>query len=83
MGVLPLQFLEGESVETLGLTGEEVFEVRGLQAAVEGVGPATVTVSADGRTFRATVRLDTAREADYYRHGGIMQYVLRNLLTDR
>jgi aconitate hydratase len=81
MGVLPLQFLEGESVETLGLTGEEVFEVRGLQAAVESAGPATVTVSADGRSFRATVRLDTAREAEYYRHGGIMRYVLRGLLA--
>jgi aconitate hydratase len=80
MGVLPLQFADGESVESLGLTGEEVFEVRGLRDAVDGGGPATVTVLADGRPFSATVRLDTAREAEYFRHGGIMRYVLRGLL---
>ena len=80
MGVLPLQFPDGESVESLGLTGEEVFEVRGLRDAVDGGGPATVTVLADGRPFSATVRLDTAREAEYFRHGGIMRLVLRGLL---
>ncbi len=80
MGVLPLQFADGDSVESLGLTGEEVFEVRGLAAAVDGGGPATVTVLADGRPFSATVRLDTAREAEYFRHGGIMPFVLRGLL---
>jgi aconitate hydratase len=79
MGVLPLQFLDGESAESLGLTGTETFEVRGLRAAVEDGAP-TVTVLADGRSFRARVRLDTRREADYYRHGGIMHYVLRGLL---
>ena len=83
MGVLPLQFLDGESAETLGLTGEETFSVRGLDAATTGRGPATVTVTADGREFSARVRLDTRREAEYYRHGGIMQYVLRGLLTER
>ena len=80
MGVLPLQFAVGESVESLGLTGEEVFEVRGLRDAVDGGGPATVTVLADGRPFSATVRLDTAREAEYFRHSGIMRHVLRGLL---
>jgi aconitate hydratase len=81
MGVLPLQFLEGESAATLGLSGEETFEVRGLDEAV-GDGARTVTVLADGRPFPATVRLDTRREAEYYRHGGIMRYVVRRLLTD-
>jgi aconitate hydratase len=82
MGVLPLQFLEGEDAGTLGLTGHEVFEVRGLAAAVAAAGgPATVTVSADGRAFRARVRLDTAREAQHYRHGGIMRFVLREVLA--
>jgi aconitate hydratase len=81
MGVLPLQFLDGQNADSLGLTGTEVFEVRGLAAAVDQRGgPATVTVSADGRTFRARVRLDTAREADHYRHGGIMPFVVRTLL---
>ncbi|MCV2490775.1 aconitate hydratase [Geodermatophilus sp. YIM 151500] len=81
MGVLPLQFLDGEDADTLGLTGTEVFDIRGLAEAVALRGrPATVAVSADGRSFRARVRLDTAREADYYRHGGIMRFVVRNLL---
>jgi aconitate hydratase len=82
MGVLPLQFLDGEDAASLGLTGEETFEVRGLADAVEH-GAGTVTVLADGRPFTATVRLDTRREADYYRNGGIMQYVLRGLLVAR
>ncbi|WP_448624342.1 aconitate hydratase AcnA [Geodermatophilus sp. URMC 64] len=81
MGVLPLQFLDGENADTLGLTGTEVFDVHGLAEAVaRRGGPATVTVLADGRPFRARVRLDTAREADYYRHGGIMRFVVRDLL---
>jgi aconitate hydratase len=83
MGVLPLQFLDGENVETLGLTGQEVFSVRGLAAATTGEGNATVTVTADDRSFTARVRLDTQREAEYYRHGGIMRYVLRGLLAER
>jgi aconitate hydratase len=81
MGVLPLQFRAGESAAGRGLTGEEVFEIRGLREAVERGG--TVTVLADGRPFEATVRLDTEREADYHRHGGIMRYVLRRLLADQ
>ncbi|WP_448616478.1 aconitate hydratase AcnA [Modestobacter sp. URMC 112] len=81
MGVLPLQFLDGENADTLGLTGNEVLDVRGVAEAVaQAGGPATVTVVADGRPFQARVRLDTAREADYYRHGGIMRFVVRGLL---
>ena len=79
MGVLPLQFQPGEGATALGLTGEETYEVRGLAQALQGTG--TVTVLADGRPFRATVRLDTEREADYHRHGGILPYVLRRLLA--
>ena len=79
MGVLPLQFQAGEGAAALRLTGEETYEVRGLRDAVERRG--TVTVLADGRTFRAIVRIDTEREADYYRHGGILPYVLRRLLA--
>ncbi|MFB9662790.1 aconitate hydratase AcnA [Glycomyces mayteni] len=70
MGVLPLQFLPGESAETLGLTGFETY-------TVTGIGETTATVRADGREFRVTVRLDTPREVAYHRHGGIMPYVLR------
>jgi aconitate hydratase len=82
MGVLPLQFLDGQNADSLGLTGTEVFEIRGLAEAVDQRGgPAAVTVSADGWTFRARVRLDTARETDHYRHGGIMPFVVRTLLS--
>jgi aconitate hydratase len=83
MGILPLQFLDGDSADSLGLTGEETFCVSGLDAATTGSGAATVTVTADGRAFPARVRLDTRREAEYYRHGGIMRYVLRGLLAER
>ncbi len=77
MGILPLQFLPGESRETLGLTGREEFSVHGVEN-----GEATeVTVRADGIEFRATVRLDTPREREYLRHGGILPYVLRKLLS--
>ena len=78
MGVLPLQFPDGETRESLGLTGEETFSIAGLAGATDA--PREVTVTADGREFRARVRIDTPGEADYYRHGGIMQYVLRSLL---
>jgi len=86
MGVLPLQFPEGESAASLGLTGEETFDILGIEELNSGTTPSTVTVRAtapDGRTteFQAVVRIDTPGEADYYRHGGIMQYVLRNLLN--
>jgi len=80
MGVLPLQYESGQSAETLGLTGEETFTVTGAEALNDGTIPRTVTVSADGQEFTAVVRIDTPGEADYYRHGGIMQYVLRSLL---
>ncbi len=80
MGVLPLQYLPGENAGSLGLTGREVFEITGIEALNSGQTPREVTVTADGKEFRATVRIDTPGEADYYRHGGIMQYVLRSLL---
>ncbi|MEV5573083.1 aconitate hydratase AcnA [Spirillospora sp. NPDC052269] len=80
MGVLPLQFKDGESAASLGLTGTETFEITGVEKLNEGETPREVTVKADGREFQAVVRIDTPGEADYYRNGGIMQYVLRNLL---
>jgi aconitate hydratase len=80
MGVLPLQFKDGESVESLGLTGQETFDIVGAEAMNDGDTPSEVTVRADGREFQAVVRIDTPGEGDYYRHGGIMQYVLRSLL---
>ncbi|HEY0717209.1 MAG TPA: aconitate hydratase [Streptosporangiaceae bacterium] len=79
MGVLPLQFLPGESVSSLGLTGRETFEITGITELNSGKVPTEVTVTADGQEFRAKVRIDTPGEAAYYRHGGIMQYVLRSL----
>jgi len=81
MGVLPLQYRPGESAASLGLTGHEVFDVLGIEAINSGPVPREVTVRADGREFRAVVRIDTPGEAEYYRHGGIMQYVLRSLLA--
>jgi aconitate hydratase len=80
MGVLPLQFKPGDSVESLGLTGHEVFDVSGVEAMNSDDTPREVTVRADDKTFQAVVRIDTPGEAEYYRHGGIMQYVLRSLL---
>ncbi len=80
MGVLPLQYPQGENAESLGLTGEETFTITGVTALNEGTTPKTVKVKADDVEFDAVVRIDTPGEADYYRHGGIMQYVLRNLL---
>jgi aconitate hydratase len=81
MGVLPLQFKPGESAESLGLTGQEVFDVEGIEQLNEGTIPTEVAVTANGKKFNAIVRIDTPGEADYYRHGGIMQYVLRSLLA--
>jgi aconitate hydratase A / 2-methylisocitrate dehydratase len=81
MGVLPLQFKPGESAETLGLTGQETFSIEGITRLNEGTTPAEVEVTADGKRFTAVVRIDTPGEADYYRHGGIMQYVLRTLIA--
>ncbi|MEV5150757.1 aconitate hydratase AcnA [Streptomyces werraensis] len=81
MGVLPLQFPEGHTAESLGLTGEETFSVSGVTALNEGTTPRTVKVTTDtGVEFDAVVRIDTPGEADYYRNGGILQYVLRSLI---
>ncbi|MGO1955873.1 aconitate hydratase AcnA [Microbacterium sp.] len=90
MGVVPLQFPEGESADSLGLDGTEVFSITGLEELNEGTTPKTVHVvaepsehSAEGRQpveFDAVVRIDTPGEADYYRNGGILQYVLRSLV---
>ncbi len=76
MGILPLQFADGEGREALGLSGRELFSVEGI----EGGEAHEVTVRADDKEFRARVRLDTPREREYYRHGGILRYVLRRLL---
>ncbi|MCD2261853.1 aconitate hydratase [Dietzia aurantiaca] len=85
MGVIPLQFPEGESHETLGLDGTESFDISGIEELNNGTTPETVKVVAtkqDGGTveFDAKVRIDTPGEADYYRNGGILQYVLRNMI---
>ena len=77
MGVLPLQFADGESAASLGLSGEEVFSIGGL-AGVETL-PKAVTVRASDKTFTAKVRIDTPTEEAYYRHGGVLLYVLRQL----
>ena len=84
MGVLPLQFPEGESADSLGLSGEEVFSIEGVTALNDGVTPQTMKVTAerpDGSriVFDGVVRIDTPGERAYYTNGGIMQYVLRNL----
>jgi aconitate hydratase len=86
MGVLPLEFPDGESAESFGLTGEETFDISGITALNDGTVPATVPVTArreDGSevSFDATVRIDTPGEANYYRHGGILQYVLRGMVA--
>ncbi len=79
MGVLPLQFVNGETAQSLGLKGDEVFSIAGVTALNNGAIPKEVTVTAGDKVFKAKVRIDTPGEADYYRHGGIMQYVLRQL----
>jgi aconitate hydratase len=81
MGVLPLQYRPGESAASLGLTGKETFDIRGVEEINSGIIPNELVVTANGKEFRAIVRIDTPGEADYYRHGGIMQYVLRSLLA--
>jgi aconitate hydratase len=80
MGVLPLQYAEGDNAESLGLTGEETFEITGVTTLNDGSTPRTVSVKADDIEFDAILRIDTPGEANYYRNGGIMQYVLRSLL---
>ncbi|MEU4412564.1 MULTISPECIES: aconitate hydratase [Nocardia] len=81
MGVLPLEFPVGETVQSLGLTGEEEFSITGIVGADSGDFPDSVTVTAGDTEFTAKVRIDTPAEASYYRHGGILQYVLRQLLN--
>jgi aconitate hydratase len=76
MGVLPLQFQEGDSVESLGLTGEEEFSITGI----ENGEAKEVTVRAGDKEFTARVRIDTPKEVQYFQHGGILQFVLRGLL---
>ncbi|MFJ9175640.1 aconitate hydratase AcnA [Streptomyces sp. NPDC102360] len=83
MGVVPLQFPEGQSADSLGLTGEETFSIAGLTELNDGTTPSTVKVTTDsGVEFDAVVRIDTPGEADYYRNGGILQYVLRSLISE-
>ncbi|QIS20654.1 aconitate hydratase AcnA [Nocardia terpenica] len=87
MGVIPLQFPEGESAASLKLDGTEVFDIEGITRLNEGVTPKTLKVTAtkengDKITFDAVVRIDTPGEADYYRNGGILQYVLRNMIRN-
>ena len=79
MGVLPLQFVDGQTPQSLGIKGDEVFSITGVTALNDGGIPKEVTVTAGDKSFKAKVRIDTPGEADYYRHGGIMQYVLRQL----
>ena len=79
MGVLPLQYPEGQNRESLGLTGDEEFTITGITALNDGETPRTVKVKAWDVEFDARVRIDTPGEANYYRNGGIMQYVLRSL----
>jgi len=88
MGILPLQFLAGETAESLKLTGEEVVEIVGIREAVEKFSAGrqiTVRATRDGKTteFKAAVRIDTPQEAQYYANGGILQYVLRQLLAGK
>ncbi|MEV0565599.1 aconitate hydratase AcnA [Dactylosporangium sp. NPDC050588] len=81
MGVLPLQYPQGQNAESLGLTGTETFTVTGVEQLNDGTTPRTVKVTTDtGTEFDAVVRIDTPGEADYYRHGGILQYVLRKMI---
>ena len=88
MGILALQFLEGETAHSLGLTGEEVFEITGIRELIGGFAPGrqvNVRATAHGKTteFKALVRIDTPQEAQYYANGGILQFVLRQLLSSK
>jgi aconitate hydratase len=80
MGVLPLQFKDGQTAQSLGLDGTETFAITGITELNKGGIPKEVQVTAGDKSFTAKVRIDTPGEGDYYRHGGIMQYVLRQLL---
>jgi len=79
MGILPLQFADGASVQSLGLTGEETFDIAGIEALATGEVPKELTVRAGDVEFGARVRIDTPMEAEYFRHGGILPYVIRRL----
>ena len=81
MGVLPLEFRDGENAKSLGLDGTEIYSVVGITALNTGGIPKELMVRAGDKSFSAKVRIDTPGEAGYYRHGGIMQYVLRSLLS--
>jgi aconitate hydratase len=88
MGILALQYLEGETAQSLGLTGEEVFEITGIRDLLESFAPGRhvkVRASANGKTTecKALVRIDTPQEAQYYANGGILQFVLRQLLATK
>ncbi len=88
MGILALQFLEGETAQSLGLTGEEVFEIGGIRDLIGSFAPGRqvkVRASANRKTteFKALVRIDTPQEAQYYSNGGILQFVLRQLLQSK
>jgi aconitate hydratase len=87
MGVLPLQFAEGENAVTLKLTGKEIFHVEGIPGALNGGGRRAQVraVAEDGseKTFAVQVRVDTPQEVEYYRHGGILPYVLRQLAAQQ
>ena len=88
MGILPLQFIGGQTAESLKLTGEEVIEIPGVRELVEKFVPGRqikVRATANGKSkeFQALVRIDTPQEAQYYSNGGILQYVLRQLLASK
>jgi len=82
MGVLPLQFLDGENAASLGLTGREQFSVSGVKESLNG-GARRARVQADGISFEVIVRVDTPQEVEYYRNGGILPYVLRQIAGER
>jgi aconitate hydratase len=84
MGVLPLQFKGSDSVQSLGITGNETFDVRGIESSIKPQQDCTLVIRrADGsaREVPVTLRIDTPIEVDYYQHGGILPYVLRQLLA--
>jgi aconitate hydratase len=81
MGVLPLQFKDGESAQSLELSGREVFTIKGLASSEEV--PRELTVQADEKEFTLIARIDTPKEQRYFRHGGILQFVLRELLATK
>jgi aconitase A len=80
MGILPLQFLDGDGPDSLGLHGGETFTIKDLETVNSGNAPETVTVRADSKMFTMKPRLDTPREVAYHRQSWIMQYVLRSIL---